>query len=186
MPVGGDRQLGAANEQIAAQATRDALTGADNRRAFDTRLSQEVARAGRYNHRFSLLLIDIDEFNALTNSHGERTANAVLRTLAYVIESQIRESDWMARFEDDAFAVFFPETDPQTAVHAAERIREAVTGARIPAANAAIGFTVSIGVAAYPECGPSARGLLDSADHALSMAKQDGGNQVCLYQSPAG
>ena len=173
-------RLHARTEEI---ATTDALTGLHNRRWLDGRLQEEVQRSQRFGKSLSVLMLDIDHFKRINDQYGHPAGDVVLRNLADVITSQLREVDLAARYGGEEFVVLLPETEDDAAKHGAERIRLAV--ANTPFAllgGREIDVTVCIGVACYPNSAGSAEELIARADQALYLAKQSGRNRVVLYR----
>lgn len=112
--------------KIVELATTDELTGMSNRRAFMEELNREVSRARRYSLAFSLLMIDIDHFKWINDSHGHPAGDAVLKSLAKILKGQVRQVDIAARYGGEEFAIILPETDIDGARIVGERIRAAV------------------------------------------------------------
>ena len=186
---------------IKAQAAVDGLTGLANHRTFHERLEQEVARANRYGMPLSLLLLDVDDFKAVNDTHGHVAGDEALRLLARVIAAEVRQNiDLPARYGGEEFAVILPNTphdeagdapdgedaDPgartrEAATKVAERIRARVAGTPLAVGldGSAVSLTVSIGVASYPAPAGDARELVDRADAALYLAKRGGKDRVC-------
>lgn len=165
------RALEAANQQLAAQATTDGMTGLANHRAFQEELQRQAARAERSAAPLSLLLLDVDKFKQYNDAFGHPAGDDVLRTVANLLATQVRDGDLPARYGGEEFAVVLPETDAETAKQIAERIRAAVEAYPFP--NRAV--TVSIGVAQrFQTETPDA--TIQRADVALYEAKSAGRN----------
>ncbi len=162
-------------KQSALESRIDVLTGLTNRRGFDQRLNDEVARAHRYGHPLSLLMIDIDDFKQVNDRFGHAAGDATLQTLATLIEQSIRSIDIGARYGGEEFVVLLPETHIDGATVVADRIclGMAENSSPVPA-------TVSIGVAELNALDPSPAVLLKQADEALYRAKWQGKNRVEL------
>ncbi|TMA28071.1 MAG: diguanylate cyclase [Deltaproteobacteria bacterium] len=163
-------------EEAEKLATTDGLTGLLNRRTFNGQLQARVREAERYRKPLSLLLLDIDHFKRVNDSHGHPAGDAVLRGVAHVAAREARETDLCARYGGEEMAVILPETDARGALAMAERIRAAVEKAQHATESGALRVTVSVGIATTPA--PSAEGLLEAADKALYRAKQNGRNRV--------
>lgn len=175
-------ELQAANAALEHLATRDPLTGLHNRRSLDTRLDEALALDRRYGGQngrvHGLLLIDVDHFKHINDTHGHPAGDAVLRQLAQLLLSTVRVSDVAARFGGEEFAVLLPElSGPLDAVMTAEKIRQAVEGARFGEVGR---VTVSIGVSLATPEETDAQALIDRADAALYEAKRGGRNAVVL------
>ncbi len=176
------QRLEDANRQLKFLATTDALTGLQNRRAFQERLTAEVERAFRYDHAVSLLLLDVDHFKQFNDSFGHLVGDEVLKRVARILESTARLSDFVARFGGEEFAIILPNTDINGAQILAERFRAAIAEEQFPNRQ----ITASLGVATLgygtPMSGDIADGLalIKAADEALYVAKLHGRNQVRL------
>ncbi len=164
-------------------AVTDKLTGLRNRRYFDQRLNEEIHHAGRQQTPLSLLMLDIDDFKLVNDTHGHVVGDRVLQNLGRILTGQLWQVDVASRYGGEEFAVILPQTDTAAAEKVAERIRARVAELRVPLPEKGeIGVTISIGVAAFPLCGDSAEGLTEHADEALYEAKRAGKNcvRVCL------
>lgn len=169
----------------------DPLTGVANRRQFNAVLRREVSRSGRLNHQCSLLMLDIDHFKKINDTHGHPTGDRVICALADICMDITREVDWVARVGGEEFAVLVPETSLDEALLLAERIRKTVEQYHIVSDNGAqVEFTVSIGVVCtlpdsenhhLSEC----ERLITSADKALYEAKSSGRNCVIAHRDNA-
>jgi diguanylate cyclase (GGDEF)-like protein len=162
----------------------DPLTGVANRRAFDSTLEREWARAIRGKKPLAVAMLDIDHFKLYNDSYGHREGDACLQKIAQVCSASIvRASDLFARYGGEEFAVVLADVDPEAGVMVAERVRAAVESLGIPHSKKEGGVvTVSIGVAAmFPEKGISSGELVERADRALYRAKDGGRNQVISY-----
>ncbi|HEB75098.1 MAG TPA: diguanylate cyclase [Nitrospirae bacterium] len=169
--------------EIAKLATTDGLTGLNNHRMFQDRLSEEIQRAERYKSKLFLLLIDIDHFKRFNDTYGHQTGDDVLRTMAQIIKGSIRKVDFAARYGGEEFVLILPETDCGHTFTVAERIRKAVMDYPFNLKDGTkAGLTVSIGVACFPEDSAEKEDLIRKADTALYFAKGLGRNKVCLYR----
>jgi len=173
------------NERLKHIGLTDALTGVHNRRYFDQRLREEVDRALRKGYGLSCLLVDLDHFKDVNDTHGHLIGDVVLREVAEQVKDQLRLSDAMARYGGEEFAVLLVQTDDLTARTIAERIREAIASTPIKLPDHRnLSVTLSIGVSTMKEelrgadIDAKARDLVDRADHALYAAKRGGRNRV--------
>jgi diguanylate cyclase (GGDEF)-like protein len=164
-----------------AQAVTDALTGLANRRAFDEVLQHEIARAGRYGSPLALIILDIDSFKQYNDTHGHLAGDERLKATALLLRSKLREPDVAARYGGEEFAVVMPHTGRPGALKLADRLRAAAEAAApqgSPAGAPVSGYTVSLGVAVFPEDGAAPEALLLAADNAELAAKRQGKNRV--------
>lgn len=171
-------QLEEARQQLSVLATRDDLTGLNNRRHFMVLAQREWERARRYNNAAALLLVDVDHFKLVNDSHGHLCGDELLRRIAAVTAQSLRQADVLARFGGEELIVFLPQTDPLGALDVAERIRERVQALVLQWRGNSVGTTVSIGVAPLRPELPSLEWMIHEADTALYAAKSDGRNRV--------
>jgi two-component system, cell cycle response regulator len=170
----------AALEQL---SRTDGLTGLVNRRHFEERLAAEWARSERYRSPLSCLLLDIDHFKKVNDTWGHPFGDVVLKEVAGVARRALRDVDVIARYGGEEIIALLPETSPEEAWRAAERVRMGVEAMRLTCRTVeppqSVRCTASIGVATAP--GPaveSAEQLVQLADECLYEAKQGGRNQV--------
>ncbi|HSJ23061.1 MAG TPA: GGDEF domain-containing protein [Longimicrobiales bacterium] len=163
---------------IKQTAERDPLTQLRNRRAFEELFATETARFDRYGRPLSLLMIDLDHFKGVNDTHGHEAGDEVLRRTARIIGECIRDVDTAARLGGEEFVVLMPETGLSAAVDAAERIRSAISAAVINWQGTIIPVHASIGVSTAPHTAPAPSDLIRSADEALYTAKDQGRDRV--------
>ena len=176
--------MGEAKEKQIFQemALVDSLTHIYNRRYFDELLDREVKRALRYPQKFSLLLIDLDDFKHYNDTYGHVAGDNVLSALGKFLISISRNTDFLARYGGEEFAIITPQTDKNAASFLATRIVLLV-------ANTAFGeaskgqITMSMGVATFGDDAKTKEDLIKCADKALYQAKKLGKNKVCLFSS---
>ena len=168
------KALLASNRQLEELSRTDALTGLRNRRSFDDELAMRFEYACRYGRPLTLVMIDIDHFKEVNDAFGHPVGDAVLKKLAQVLKRTTRQSDVVARFGGEEFAVLLPETPMREALQFAEKIRAAVVAEDLgPGMPPRV--TISAGVAAISH---SPEDLVATADAALYRAKQSGRNRV--------
>ncbi len=165
-------------EHYRLRASEDPLTALANRAALEDRMVDERARFHRYRRPLSLLVVDLDRFKAVNDTHGHEAGDAILRRVAEAIRGAVRDVDFAARFGGEELVVLLPETMLRAAVEVAERVRAAVEGTPLIFEGVPIPVTASIGVSACPECAEDPDGLFASADQALYAAKESGRNRV--------
>ena len=167
------------HETVERQAVTDELTGLSNRRRFEEKLEDEVERFRRFGQPVGLVLLDIDDFKRVNDTHGHQQGDVVLREVARVLRETSREVDEPARYGGEELAVVLPGTDLEGAVNLAERVRRGIEDLAVhAAANGALRVTASLGVATLPGAGYDARSLVEAADDALYRAKRLGKNRT--------
>jgi diguanylate cyclase (GGDEF)-like protein len=158
------------------EATRiEPKTGLYNMRHFQSVLSQELQRAGRFDRPLTVLMIDVDHLREINSTRGHLAGDRALRTVATALESATREYDVAARFGGDEFCVVLPETDLEGALVVAERIRNSVEQS-----SSDPHVTVSVGVVAHRGAGITPDALVALADRAAYRAKFSGRNSVAV------
>jgi diguanylate cyclase (GGDEF)-like protein len=164
----------------------DDLTGLFNRRYLLDRMEEELSRSQRYDRQMSILMLDLDHLKQFNDSFGQPTGDRILAGVAVTIMNSIRSIDIAARYGGDEFVVILPETDMDTALLIAERIRSSIAETPPTATrdNASpVRLTVSIGIACCPQHGETVDGLLKCVDEALYRAKDRGKNRTELCSS---
>jgi diguanylate cyclase (GGDEF)-like protein len=170
-------QLFAETEQL---ARTDALTGIANRRYLFEVGARELSRARRFSHPLSALVLDIDHFKQINDTHGHATGDQVLQALARVCQKHVRDIDIVGRYGGEEFVILLVETDLSGAHRSAERLRAQIAETRIETDQGQVQVTVSVGVAgAYIQSDGFAT-LVVRADGALYAAKKAGRNRVEL------
>jgi len=170
-------------EIAASEASTDPMTGLFNLRQLRSSLDHELARAHRYGHCCSLALLDIDDFKEYNDRYGHLQGDEVLKQVAGILQTSIRNSDIAARYGGEEFVVIMPETGKELALLVGEKLRRGFADHPFPFREIREGgrLTISIGVATYPQDAEEARHLLDAADKALYRAKRQGKNQVVAW-----
>lgn len=169
------------HESLYRRATRDALTGLHNRQQIDEFLTKEVDEARKRRVRFCFMLLDIDHFKKINDTYGHAVGDMALRHLANLLGRESRETDFLARWGGEEFAVVLTETSPEEALPVAERIRTAVQSSPLNADdNTAVRMTISIGVATF-RSEDTLESLFKRADECLYEAKANGRNRVIFH-----
>ena len=171
-----------AKRKITVVSQTDDLTGLLNMRAFNMILDKEVARAARYGHSFTVMMVDIDKLKSVNDRYGHIAGSRLLKAVARSINSCVRASDVLARFGGDEFVILMANTGTECAVSAAERICSAIQHTLIEVNGLDISTTASVGIASYPAGVARPGDVLDKADVALYRSKQDGRNRVSYFE----
>lgn len=162
-------------------ATTDALTGALNRRRFMERGAEEFTRSRRYDRPLSVVMLDIDHFKRVNDSHGHATGDEAIRMTVRCCKASLRACDIIGRLGGEEFAVVMPETPPVNAFTAAQRVRESIAATVMPLeAGGELRLTVSIGLSWMAAADRDIEQLLARADAGLYRAKNGGRNRVEL------
>lgn len=175
------KDLLSAQEKLRFQATHDPLTGLWNRAALLESLHREIARTLRTGMPLGILLLDLDHFKQVNDTHGHLTGDAVLREIGRRLVHATRPYDAAGRYGGEEFLVILPGCGREQTEHSAERIRNAVASAPFTAGETEFFLTVSIGATVTRERPDSEQALLHEADVALYQAKSQGRDRSVLY-----
>ncbi len=167
-------------EAARRRAITDELTGAYNRRFLDDALEREFERAKSSGFPFSMAMVDLDLFREINDRHGHEIGDRCIVEAVAVFNRILRESDIIARFGGDEFALLLPGVGCDEAVGLADRTRAEIEGLDLFVSHGEPRrrLTVSIGIATFPDHAGDLTGLKDAADRALYQAKEDGRNRV--------
>jgi diguanylate cyclase (GGDEF)-like protein/PAS domain S-box-containing protein len=169
------------HETLRSQSIRDPLTGLFNRRFMEESLELELRRAARNPQPLGVIMLEIDGFLAAEQSQGRRTDDTVLVELGALLKNNIRKEDIACRLEGEKFTLVLPQGNPQAIEQRAEGLRQMIQGFEIRQGARVLGrFTVSMGMAVYPEHGRTVEALLQATDAALRRAKNEGGNRLVI------
>ncbi|MGD8591990.1 MAG: DUF484 family protein [Gammaproteobacteria bacterium] len=178
------------HERLKRVGLTDSLTGVNNRRFFDQRIGEEIARALRTREPLSCLIMDIDHFKQINDRYGHQAGDQILRQTAALIRDQLRNSDVLARYGGEEFAAVLPNTSARSASEIAERIRENIAQYGFTLKESPqtlpIALTLSIGIAVMgtdtipTDIEPLMATLIKKADSALYEAKNCGRNCVVV------
>jgi diguanylate cyclase (GGDEF)-like protein len=169
---------------VQEMATYDSLTRVYTRRYWFERSSQEIVRSQRFGHTACCLMADIDNFKEINDRYGHLVGDAILAEIAKIMRENIRQIDLLGKYGGEEFCLLLTETDRESGVYAAERIRLAVSQRAIRAYDEELRVTISIGVSLFPANSAALEGLIESADRALYAAKEQGRNKVCAAPVP--
>ena len=175
-------KLGETLEALRRLATRDPLTGLLNRREFERVLSEEDERVRRFNHSLALVMIDIDHFKSVNDTHGHSAGDVVLREVARRVADEVRTVDRAFRFGGEELVLLLVQTERVGAVDVARRaVRSVERDPIFVSDSVALNVTVSAGVAAMSGDANSGLSLLNAADKALYAAKGRGRNRAVAF-----
>jgi diguanylate cyclase (GGDEF)-like protein len=160
-------------------AERDHLTGALTRRGFVEQVNKEISRCRRHGRRSVLVLMDIDHFKRVNDSHGHPAGDAVLKAVASACGQSLRENDLFGRLGGEEFGILLTETDAGGGLEASEKLRKAIEGLRVDVAGG-IRVTASFGVSSFAESASKAEDWIARADEALYSAKRAGRNRCVV------
>ena len=168
--------------EVADLALLDDLTGVGNRRHLLARLTEECARSVRSSEPFALLVIDLDGFKAINDSHGHAAGDACLQHFTLMAQTRLRPGDMLARAGGDEFCIVLPSSTLREGAMIARRVLEVCQADAEQCTGKDIPISVSIGVAQWTrEIGGYPDRLIAAADHALYEAKKDGRNRYAAY-----
>jgi diguanylate cyclase (GGDEF)-like protein len=178
-------ELQRANTELAQQAASDGLTGLANKRALEQALARDLARADREKTVLSLVVVDVDHFKRVNDTHGHSVGDAVLRAVAALLQGALRKGDFVARYGGEEFVLVLPVTDTPQAMLVADRLRARLAQAAIPYDGGTLTVTASFGVSSVrgPGCAGAAAELFERSDKALYLAKGAGRNCVRYLES---
>jgi len=170
-------------QQMELISVTDELTNLYNYRFFKKQLDDELARARRFKHYLSLVILDVDFFKNYNDSLGHAAGDEALRAMGKLLKTTARQGDIVSRYGGEEFCAILPEVDLVGAWHFSERLRKKVeehhfNGREVQPSGK---LTISLGAACYPNDARKGDELLKKADAALYSAKSNGKNQVCLY-----
>jgi diguanylate cyclase (GGDEF)-like protein len=169
--------MGSELAELARASRRDALTGLPNRRAFDEELARGVARAARDAKPLAVVLLDVDRFKVVNDTHGHAAGDVVLREIAARAAAAVRGGDFVARIGGEEFALLLHGADLPGALELAERVRAGVAATPIPAGSGPLAVTASLGCAVLAP-GEAPEAVVARADARLYDAKRGGRDRV--------
>lgn len=180
------KEVDAITNELKELSIRDGLTGLFNHRYFYNKLTEELNRAKRYASNLSILMLDIDDFKHYNDTNGHPEGDELLKAIGVIIRGNLRDTDIACRYGGEEFAIILPETEKESAVTFAERLRYAISNHEFSGKETQPGgnITVTIGVCSYPDDSLELRDIVKKADAALYRAKREGKNRV--YYTTAG
>lgn len=170
-------------QEIKTLSLTDGMTGLHNYRYFEDRLKEELNRAKRHKKSISLMILDIDHFKNYNDTLGHQAGDEILRTLGKILKNTIRDEDIVARYGGEEFCIILPGIEKQGIPILGERVRKKVESEKFFKEEVQPGgkLTISIGTATFPEDASNFSKLVEKADKALYQAKNEGRNQLRIY-----
>lgn len=164
-------------------ASKDALTGALNRRSLEQEAERLFARCNRTGEKLAIMMLDVDHFKSINDRYGHPAGDEVLKHLAAVAQATIRSDDYFARYGGEEFCILLPSTSEKDAELLAERLRQKYAGLAIEFGGEILHSTISIGVSDSTNAGLEFDALVAAADRAMYRAKQEGRNRVVMHSN---
>jgi len=178
------KELERSNKSLTMQSRTDQLTQLNNRWYWELRLEQEFTRFKRYGNKNSLLMLDIDHFKKVNDTYGHPAGDEVIRQLARSIFQIKRDSDIAGRYGGEEFGILLTDTDADSALIFANRLRELIESNIIVYENKNIAVTISLGITEFDDTVEEHETLISQADEALYASKNNGRNQATIYRNP--
>lgn len=175
--------LDMAEERLRLLSNTDELTGTFNRRYFFEQALKEFKRAKRYDHHFSIAILDFDNFKHVNDEHSHLAGDEAMKRIAQICQSGLRQMDVFARYGGDEFVFLFPDTNAHQAQECLNRILAEIGDLHFQYAGRAITIRASIGVAEFQKDMSGLNDILREADFALYAAKHKGGMQVIAHHT---
>ncbi|MDP2910842.1 MAG: diguanylate cyclase [Candidatus Omnitrophota bacterium] len=166
-------------KKVQEMAITDSLTEVSTRRYFLERFREEIRRSMRRKASMSFLMMDLDYFKQKNDKFGHLVGDVILKEIAHILKSNLREIDMIGRYGGEEFSVVLSGIDREGALQVSERLRSSIEHSIFNAYDEKVSITISIGVASFPQDGVDENSLIESADRALYKAKEQGRNRVC-------
>lgn len=174
-------EIGLLQSKLREQAIRDPLTNLFNRRYLEETLDRELSRAGRENYPVCVIMIDLDHFKRINDTHGHEAGDLVLKAIADAFSEFSRRGDFACRYGGEEFVIAMPNINLETAYERAESLRQSLNLLSVPYEYYNLSVTISMGIACFPDNGQTREVLLRAADQALYAAKEAGRNYILSY-----
>ena len=174
-------EIGLLQSKLREQAIRDPLTSLFNRRYLEETLERELSRATREIYPVCIIMIDIDHFKKINDTHGHEAGDLVLKAIADALSEHSRRGDFACRHGGEEFVVVMPNIHLETAYERAEHLRQILTLLSVPYGHYNLSVTISMGIACYPENGGTREAILRAADQAMYAAKEAGRDHILSY-----
>ena len=172
-----------AYQSMYEDAIRDGLTGLLNHKTFIDRADEEIERARRFQHQLVFLIYDLDKFKRINDTLGHPYGDYVIKTTAKIIKDNVRSIDLVARYGGEEFAVVLVNTNKEAAITVAKRIVQNIQDYNFSMNSDEVNMTISCGLSEYPRDSDTLKDLIQFADEGLYKTKDEGGNDVTIYNS---
>jgi diguanylate cyclase (GGDEF)-like protein len=166
-------------------AIHDGLTNLLNHTAFKERFEEEISRASRFNQFLTLVVLDLDKFKRINDSHGHLYGDYVLHTVADIIKKSVRTIDVVSRYGGEEFAILLINTDKEMGLQVSQRTVDSIADYAYSKDGIEVKMTISAGLAEFPTDADQIRDLIAKADKAMYAAKTTGGNSVTVFGDPS-
>ena len=174
-------EIGLLQSKLREQAIRDPLTNIFNRRYLDETLDRELSRAAREDYPVCVIMVDIDHFKRVNDTHGHEAGDLVLKAIAETLSDHCRRGDFACRYGGEEFVVALPNITLETAYARAEDLRKSLNLLSVPYEEHNLSVTISMGIACFPENGQTRDCILRAADQAMYAAKEAGRDHILSY-----
>jgi diguanylate cyclase (GGDEF)-like protein/PAS domain S-box-containing protein len=174
-------EIGLLQSKLREQAIRDSLTNLFNRRYLEETLDRELSRAARENYPVCVIMIDLDHFKRINDTHGHEAGDLVLKAIAEVLSEQSRRGDFACRYGGEEFVITMPNITMDVAYERAEVLRQSLNLLSVPYEYYNLSVTISMGIACFPESGQTRETILRAADRALYAVKEAGRDHILCY-----
>ncbi len=164
-------------EQTEAEALIDSLTGVYNRNAYDSEIVRFIKEFERYKHPFAIVVLDIDHFKKVNDTYGHAKGDEILKIVASVVKSTIRDTDKVFRYGGEEFVIWMHKMETNTAIQASDKIRRMIEAKNLDFIEKGFIITASLGITCVKES-DTTKSVFNRADKALYKAKKNGRNQV--------
>ena len=170
-------------DKLYQDATHDGLSKLLNHQTFKERFQEEILRAERFQHFITVIMFDLDKFKRINDTLGHPYGDYVIQTVSNILKENVRAIDLVSRYGGEEFVVILINTSAEHAMPVGERIVKTIANYPFEMDSEKVQMTISAGMAEYPTQDKSLKGLIDYADQAMYRVKQNGGNDIILYEN---
>ena len=169
-------------DKLYQDATHDGLSKLLNHQTFKERFQEEILRAERFQHFITVIMFDLDKFKRINDTLGHPYGDYVIQTVSNILKENVRAIDLVSRYGGEEFVVILINTSAENAMPVGKRIVKTIANYPFELDAEKVQMTISAGMAEYPTQDKSLKGLIDYADQAMYKVKQNGGNDIILYE----